>query len=165
MNLQPPVLLFFAVLLLAGSVSGAWADSFPIRTLAKGAFSGIQEPKQEVIKDRAAFEKLWAKHLAGGKSAATLPDVDFSKDMVILVTLGRKNTGGYSIRVTSVEPVGNKLLISVRRTSPRPGAMAIQVLTSPFDMVVVPKSDLAPEFVAVNTSENKKPVGQDRAAR
>jgi PrcB C-terminal len=153
MNVIQPVLLGLTAMLLVGCASNAWAEPLPIRTLVKGAFSGIQEPKQEVIRDKATWEKTWAKHSASSKSAGKMPEVDFSKEMVIFVTMGRKNTGGYSIQVTKVEPMGDKLRITVSRTAPPAGAMTIQALTAPFQIVAVPKSDLSPKFVE---TENKK---------
>ncbi len=163
MNSYPLALLSLAGFLLAGCLSAAGADSLPIRTLAKGAFGGILEPRQEIIQDQATWEKVWAKHAAGGRAPGSLPEVDFSKDMVILVTMGRKNTGGYSIQITRVEPVGNKLRITVKRTSPPPGAMTIQALTAPFNMVAVPKSDLAPEFEPASSVDSSQKPGDNKA--
>jgi hypothetical protein len=156
MNLLQPVFFSVAALLLLAFVNPGSAESLPIRTLAKGAFSAIQEPGQEVIKDKDTWERVWSRHAAGGKPAAPLPKVDFSKEIVVVVTMGRKNTGGYSVQVTRVEPVANKLRISVQKASPPPGGMAIQALTSPFHMIAVPKSDLAPEFVETAGPEKKK---------
>jgi len=141
-------------LLLALSITeAAQAHPFPIRTIAKGAISGIQEPTQELIKDQAAWEKTWTRHAT--RVLEKRPEVDFSKEMVILVALGRKNTGGYTIEVTKVEPVGDKLQITVRRKSPTPGAMTVQMVTAPFQMVAVPQSDLAPEFVEAKAADAK----------
>jgi hypothetical protein len=153
MNVIQPVLLCLTAMLVVGCASDTWADPLPIRTLVKGAFSGIQEPKQEVIRDKTTWERTWTKHSASSKSAGKMPEIDFSKEMVIFVSLGRKNSGGYSIQVTKAEPMGDKLQITVSRTAPPAGAMTIQALTAPFQIVAVPKSDLSPEFVE---TENRK---------
>ena len=118
----------------------------PLRTLSKGAFSGISEAKQEIIKDQEAWEKFWAKHNVAMKPSAQLPKVDFSKEMVIAVTLGKKTSGGYSIEIMAVEPTASALKIFIKRTSPAPGAIVITALTAPFHFVAVPKSDLKPQF-------------------
>jgi hypothetical protein len=67
--------------------------------------------------------------------------------MVIAVTMGRRSTGGYSIEITRVERVGNRLRVEVTRTAPPRGAMTIQALTAPFHFVAVPASDLPVRFV------------------
>ena len=143
----------FAVVVGCATATGASPPS--IRSLAKGGFSGIQKAKQEVIKDRAAWEKLWTEHNKSTKSASRAPDVDFSKEMVIVVTMGTKRTGGYSVEIVSAEPAGEKLKVSVKQTSPAPGAMTIQALTAPFHFVAVPRSDLEPEFVEAAPTQKK----------
>jgi hypothetical protein len=130
------------------------APVLPLRNLAKGAFSGIHEPKQEIIRDGSEWEKIWTKHSASARASGKIPAVDFNKEMIVLVTMGRQKTGGYAIEVAKVETAGERLKIFVKRTSPPPGAMAIQALTAPFHFVTVPKLDLKPEFVeekSINT--------------
>jgi hypothetical protein len=155
MNPALPLLVATLSIFLVSCLGAAPAQNQGFRTLAKGAFGGIQEPTLQVIKDKAAWEKLWAKHAAGLKTVEKPPEIDFSKEMVILVAMGRQNTGGYRIQITRVEPIGGKLHISVLKTTPPPGGMSIQVLTAPFEMVAVPKSDLPPEFVV---SSGEKPA-------
>ena len=121
--------------------------SLLIRSLAKGALSGIKEAKQEVIRDAAAWERFRKQHSISEQSAERIPPVDFSKEMIVAATMGTKRTGGYTIEIVRVEPTEKSLKIFVKRTSPPPGALTIQALTAPFHFVAVPKSDLKPEFV------------------
>src|SRR5690349_2251334 len=130
-------------------------QSLPVRSLAKGAFSGVRDARQEVIRDAATWEKFWEQHSVSAGSAAKIPAVDFAKEMVIAVTMGMKRTGGYRIEIARVEPAGKSLKIFVKQTSPPPGALTIQALTAPFHFVAVPKSDLKPEFVEANRVEKK----------
>ena len=146
MNPLRSLLLSGTVACLLGCLAPARAEPLAIRSLAKGGLSGIQEAKQEVIRDQAAWDKIWAQHTTQAKSAGDQPAVDFAKEMVILATFGRRQTGGYSIEITQVESRGDKLCITVARRSPA-GRMAIQVLTAPFHMVVVPKNSLPVQFV------------------
>src|SRR5437899_1704963 len=149
------VVLALAVALLLCLAANA-VEKIPVRTLAKGAFSGITTPKQEVIKDQAAWEKFWNAHHAKAKSAPKLPAVDFGKEMIIAVTMGRKNSGGYSVEITGVAAAANRLRVSVKQTLPKPGAMVITALTAPFHFVAVPKSDLPAEFVETPSVEKSK---------
>jgi len=121
--------------------------SLLIRSLPKGALSGIKEAKQEVIRDAAAWERFRKQHSISEQSAERIPPVDFSKEMIVAATMGTKRTGGYTIEIVRVEPTEKSLKIFVKRTSPPPGALTIQALTAPFHFVAVPKSDLKPEFV------------------
>lgn len=121
--------------------------SLPVRSLARGAFSGIKEAKHEIIRDTDGWEKFWKQHSVPGSSAAKIPAVNFSKEMAIAVTMGVKRTGGYTIEIVRVEMAGKTLRIFVKQTSPPPGALTIQALTAPFHFVAVPRSDLKAEFV------------------
>ena len=75
--------------------------------------------------------------------------------MVIVVTMGTKRTGGYSIEIVGAGPAGKKLKVSVKQTSPAPGAMTIQALTAPFHFVAVPRNELEPEFVEAAPAQKK----------
>ena len=130
-----------------GCATATGGGPLPLRSLVKGGFSGIREAKQEVIKDSAAWERLWAQHNANTPRSAPLPDVNFSKEMVIVATMGTKRTGGYSVEILRAERKGKKLRIEVQQTSPPPGSITIQALTAPFHFVAVPRQDLEPEFV------------------
>lgn len=145
--------------LLSLGVAGA-ADHGPIqvRSLAKGAFGGIQDARQEVITDPQTWEELWRTHAVHSTPPPKLPEVDFTQEMVIVATLGRQRTGGYAIEVAGVEVAGGELKIAIRRTSPPPGAMAIQALTAPFHFVAVPRSELKPVFVERKAPEKQAPV-------
>jgi hypothetical protein len=146
-SIQPPCLLGFILLLLCQLACPSRADPLLFRTLAKGAFSGIQDFKQEVIKDKATWEQLWAAHLGHARGATNLPLVDFSKEMVVAVTMGQQHTAGYAIEISRIEPAGTNLAISVTRSLPAPGSMALQVLTAPFHFAAVARTGLKPEFL------------------
>src|SRR5437016_6642799 len=95
------VFLLFGCLMGCVSINGA--QPLPIRSLAKGTFSGIRDARQEVIKDAARWEKLWNQHATSAAAAEKIPTVDFSKEMVIAATMGTKSTGGYMVEIARVE--------------------------------------------------------------
>ena len=143
------------LMILVGCVAVESQGATPMRGVARGVFSGIGEARQEIIKDQRAWQQFWARHSVQVKSAGKLPEIDFTNDMVIAVTMGRQRTGGFTIEIDNVEVVDQKLKVSIKRTAPQPGAMSIQVLTAPFHFVAVPKSDLKPEFVEVKAEAKK----------
>jgi hypothetical protein len=123
-----------------------------IRTLARGATSGISERESKVLTTEKEWEEVWRRHCARASSSPEIPKVDFDKEMVVVATMGRKNTGGYKVEIEKVEKTDEKLRITVRYSSPPAGAMVIQTLTSPFHFAAIPRSDLKPEFVAIESS-------------
>lgn len=143
-------------LLVVGGEPGASAQSptpVKMRTIAKGGFTALRDAKQEVVKDSARWKAIWTEH--AGKSTAPLPAVDFSKEFVIVAAMGQRPTGGYSIHVAKVDSSENKLKVYIERKSPAKGTMTIQVLTSPFEFVAVPKTDLPIQFVEMDKSAGK----------
>jgi len=132
--------------LIAGTTTD-YGEALTMKTIAKGSFSGITTATEEVVKDKADWEKTWAQHNRDKKVEGKAPEIDFTHEMLIVATLGQQRTGGYAIEIVKVEPVDKRLKIWIRRKAPLPGAMLIQTLTAPFHFVSVPKSDLRPEFV------------------
>lgn len=143
----------FVILCTLGCVGSEVPKPLVIRPLARGGFTGLPNAREETVKDAKRWEKIWAEHR--GKSTTPCPEVDFGKEMVIVTTLGLQRTGGYSIQVVKVEAIAGKLKIRVKRTMPRPGSRAIQVLTAPFDFVAITRSDLPVEFVAEDKPADK----------
>ena len=73
--------------------------------------------------------------------------MDFTREMVLAGFMGQQNSGGYAIEVTGVKADNRALTAYVRRTSPPPGGVSIQVLTHPFCFAAVKKSNLPVKFV------------------
>ena len=73
---------------------------------------------------------------------STLPRVDFTQNYVIAVFAGEKASGGHDIEVADIEDTESKRKVSIALTRPGAGCIATQALTRPFQIVVVPASDL-----------------------
>jgi len=155
MNVIQTVGIGLSLACLLNCCAANGAQTLPIRSLKKGAFSGIREAKQEAVKSADAWEKLWKQHATTAGESEKIPAVDFSKEMVVVATMGTKRTGGYTIEIVGVEAKDKALRISVKKTSPPPDAFTVQALTAPFHFVAVPKSNLKPEFVEVKASDKK----------
>src|SRR5256885_5666264 len=131
MNIIQSLLVGLFFVCLFNGVNANNPPSLPIRSLAKGALSGIKEAKQEVIRDTAAWEKLWKQHSVSGSSAEKMPAVDFAKEMVIGATMGTKRTGGYTPENLRGAPTAKALKDYVKQTSPPPRAATIHALAAP----------------------------------
>jgi len=157
--MRKPILIQRVIIVLAmmACATPSGGETAPCRTVARGALSGITRARQEVIKDKTGWEKTWAQHSRNEGARGKIPEIDFTKEMVVLVTMGQKNTGGYAIDIVQVEAADKRLKISVSRKSPPRGAMVTQALTAPFHFVAVPKSDLRPEFVEAKSPPKDTP--------
>jgi hypothetical protein len=111
-------------------------------TIAQGSMSGIEEPRQVVIRVQAEWAALWKEH----GSSDPLPMVDFTKEMVAAVFLGTRPTGGFSVQIPRARLEGNTLVIAYSEEKPSGDAIVTQVLTSPFHIVRLPRHTGATRF-------------------
>src|SRR5687767_11907466 len=108
-----------------------------IRTVAKGSMSGIESPRQVVVRTAAEWSALWQTHDPRGQ----LPPIDFSREMVLAVFLGSRPTAGYAIDI--VRGVGNSgtLIVDYVETAPSRDTITAQVLTAPYHLAAISKHD------------------------
>ena len=129
------------------------AESQPWRDLATGANSNIEQAKQEVFQSEDVWHDWWKRHNTSyeyidGKMVATKPpEVHFSKETILVVTLGMRSTGGYSVVFTRVHYDGETLVAHLRYTAPGPDDMVTMALTAPFAIIAVPKHEGPVRFV------------------
>ena len=109
-----------------------------VTTLAAVTVSGFDEPVEAAIRDNAAFAESW-KTLHSGIQGNAPPTVDFNTRTVLVVALGHRNTGGYSVRIDRVIRVRDGAVVSYTATAPGNGCMTNQMVTSPVVIASVPK--------------------------
>jgi hypothetical protein len=91
------------------------------------------------VTNATQWTDIWKTHSAQKRPAAPAPEVNFEKETVLIVALGRKPTGGHAVEIKSVEQSGNKVLVTATTRTPKPGGIQIQALTAPFHIVAVPR--------------------------
>ena len=112
------------------------SGTLPIRRIGQWTASGIDSPERKVIRDDSTFAQFWQALGAGQR-----PVVDFSRDVVIAVAAGQRQTGGYAIAVERVARAGKAMTVEVVETVPGPGCWTTQQITQPVDVVVVAAAD------------------------
>jgi hypothetical protein len=109
------------------------STALEVRRVGQWTRTGISEARRLVIRDANAWAELWSELGVGER-----PEVDFSKNLVVVAAAGQRPTGGHEIAVDQVTQAGGVLTISVVETSPGPNCMTTASLTQPVDVVVVP---------------------------
>lgn len=66
-----------------------------------------------------------------------ISETDLSKSNFLILNMGEKNTGGYSIIVDNVQETATNVIVSVKETSPAPDAMVTQGIVYPFCVVKI----------------------------
>ena len=107
-----------------------------------------------VIRDRETWADVW-KQINSGPMSFTLgpggekvpnlpppaPQIDFSHNMLLVVTMGSEPTSGYAIVVDGVYEHGNQLEVVVRNVSPGRSCFNLQYVTQPVDIVELEKRE------------------------
>lgn len=117
----------------------------PATHLLTATTSGFTEGEELVLRDNDELTAAW-KTVHAGIPGNPPPSVDLARNMVVLIALGQRRTGGYTVRFDSITHEGNGAVARYTVTSPGPGCMTTQMITSPIDAVSVPRVDGAVRF-------------------
>ena len=126
-----------------GSVARSPEQSFT--RILSAVTSGFTEPSNLAIRDPAALASAWST-IHSGIPGNPPPAIDFGQRIVLVLAVGPKNTGGFSIAVDSIRADGSGLVVRYTATSPGVGCVTTQMTTSPVDVVSVTRSELSVRF-------------------
>ena len=101
--------------------------------------SGIKDKLRLVITDSDAWRNIWKVINETKLQLPILPEIDFSREMVVVVGLGQKPSGGYSILVDRAYEANNQLDVNVVSRSPGRSCLVPTVLTQVVDVVRLPR--------------------------
>ncbi|WP_264524590.1 protease complex subunit PrcB family protein [Flavobacterium sp. N502536] len=68
---------------------------------------------------------------------AKMKQDDINNSNYVILNMGEKNTGGYSIGIEKVEETDKNIIITVKENNPAADAMVIQVITYPYTVIKV----------------------------
>jgi hypothetical protein len=114
--------------------------------------SGIGDPLRIVIRDGDAWREMWKRiHSPDAdhdpiSELPPLPEIDFSREIVVVVASGARANGGYAIIVDGAYERDDRLEIVVRSVSPGKGCFNVQMVTQPVDIVRLPKTERSVVF-------------------
>jgi hypothetical protein len=116
--------------------------------------SGFSDRRRMVIRDRDTLADVWKQIYSGSRSFTRspggemvpnlpppAPQIDFSRKMLLVVTMGSEPTSGYAIVVDGVYEQGDQLEVVVHNVSPGRGCVTLQYMTQPADIVEVEKRE------------------------
>lgn len=104
----------------------------------KGSYCGIKKSLKRVVKDFDTWEKLWVQFISNQPYMVTVPEVDFTKNMVVVLTMGEKQNDRYQIAIKSMNMKKNTLIISYTETKPSPSEKSLRTIPSqPYHLKVV----------------------------
>ncbi|MDF1673226.1 MAG: protease complex subunit PrcB family protein [Vicingaceae bacterium] len=118
--------------------------------LKSGNNGGFKTKTNLVISTQEEFLKIWNQAFANYMNKETAPEVDFEKNIILLVALGEKTSGGYTIKVDNVIETKDNTVVNVLYTSPGKGCMTTESITYPFQIIQIEKPNKAILFSKKN---------------
>ena len=106
-----------------------------VRSIEKGSQSYVENATTITARTAEEWAAAWKRHAPD----RPLPPVDFSREMVLGVFTGTRTSAGYSVEIVSVDKQADGVVVRYRETRPGRGAVAAQIITSPYHFVAVPK--------------------------
>ena len=107
------------------------------------------------VDDQNKMQRLWGMAFGGGNRGEALNEPTLPEGkMVVAVFMGSRSSGGYAVEIKDVKEEDGKLVVEYQEHAPGPDMMTTCVMTSPFALKMVDKSDLPVEFKKI---EPKKP--------
>lgn len=125
----------------------------PILRSRNGLHSHENRAMQLVIRDPATLARV---------PIVDVP-VNFDREMLLIVTLGRVMSDQYSVEIDRVWREKSKVRVSTRVTQPAPGASP--AIATPYCIVVVPRSDLNVEGFLATPPKRERSWGTSEAPK
>lgn len=91
----------------------------------------------------------------GNPVPATLPSIDFSTEIGILVTFGPQNSSGYLGTISAVEEKADKLIVHPLLQTPT--GITLGVVTYPYHYIAIPQTSKVIEFAPTVTRQQPPP--------
>jgi hypothetical protein len=105
--------------------------------LAKGEQSSVSTRENYLITTPEQLKALWDLL----NTSTPLPSVDFDTSQVIAVFAGKEPSAGYTITVTKVADASLRM-VTIQTATPGPSCTAAQVVTTPYQVLLLPKTPL-----------------------
>ena len=127
--------------------SGAEKEAF-FETIAKDEpLIGSNKKANYIVKDKKGWKKLWEDLYPDKTQRPALPDIDFTKDIILATLSGEKSTGGYITEFSKIVELEDRIEASIVETIPGQGCNVTQAFTSPYHIIKMSKTDKEIEFL------------------
>ena len=94
----------------------------------------------ELFFTREKFEAFYARMHQNRIPRPEAPHIDFTRSIVVFITLGEKSSTGFTIDVRGVYKRGNALALRAVPISPPQESLQAQMITHPYALILIPKN-------------------------
>jgi protease stability complex PrcB-like protein len=108
--------------------------------LNSGTNGDFPEKSNKVISNQTDYNDAWGAAFSRFFDKQKPARIDFENKMILLVTMGEKTSGGYTIKIDSIKEDEKTLVVTILETSPGKGCMNTSVMTYPYQIIELKKS-------------------------
>ena len=113
----------------------------PFVELSTGINGDFSKKKNTIITNQKEYNTAWAAAFSRFSDQPKPAQIDFKNKIILLVTMGEKNSGGYTIKIDSIEENEKNIIVTILETSPGKGCITTSMMTYPYQMVEVKNSN------------------------
>lgn len=158
--IRSPLLLLPALTIALASASQCPAptaaaaqtrERLPIARFGAGGapltwYSGLRDSARLVVRDAPAWRATWDAIQREMSPPPPAPAVDFAREMVVVAALGTRPSGGWEIVVDSALASAAEVEVYIRRLAPGRGCFTTAAISTPVDVVRLPRRDVPVRF-------------------
>ncbi len=128
------VICFLLILVLASCSSTKTKDTSALyQVLVSSEYGGGNFQFYEIFTEAKEFKML----LGDDELKKFVQPNDITTSNFILLNMGEKTTGGYSIEVVNVEELSDKIIVTVKENAPKSGENVTDAITNPYTVVKI----------------------------
>ncbi len=125
------------------AIQGA-TKSVAFTKLLSGNNANENNANQILVKNEETLEGIYNQINSTQFPGEKIPEIDFEKEMVLVLYMGGKSTGGHGVFIERVVATSTEIIVFYKETAPK--GMATSVLTQPFYIASIAKTDLPIRF-------------------
>ena len=134
------VLIIFGSILFIGfnpSSTSLKGNSIVFEEIDKDYYAGIKQEINYVIYDEDEWLNIWNLTTKDQIPQPIAPKIDFSKNIVIAAFLGGRSNRGYGIEIMNITEYNGRIVVAIRKLSPKQGEIVLGTASSPYQIVKV----------------------------
>lgn len=133
-------IILSVVIFTLSCASNTKIDNADFEVIYKSSYLGKSDKGFELIQTYKTYSELIKRLELEEVEDEDFFDIDFSNQSILVVYLGERNTGGYSIDVSNIYWNKNNLVVETSETKPQKGEMVTMAITNPYCIVKIPKT-------------------------
>ena len=132
------VILFYLIVFSCNSTTQmAEQSKVPFSVILEEAVGGRSEKEIVRIHDKNTLIDIYKEINVHRDPDFVIPNIDFSKDMILVFFVGEKTTGGHSVSVKEIIENSDQIDVYYQEIGPRPTDMVTMVITQPYCIIKV----------------------------